>query len=199
MRFTEANINKIKDNLCVGKLFTLPLHQDMKHCPCQSFRALKVACKQDLPSTWLKYFSCIIMGCIFLVAAYDLAWRGSGLTVFSLCWSLMLSSTAISQCLREAELINVASLPLQKLSWALPMGSMIMVTRESKWHVGVQNAQASTASPERKLLTIALLSCTCNEVKIYSKTAAHVHSGALENKVGWQRVWENFHLWFLRL
>lgn len=57
----EANINKMKDNLYVGKLFILPLHQDMKHCPCQSFRAERVAYKQDLALTWLKYISYIIM------------------------------------------------------------------------------------------------------------------------------------------
>lgn len=60
----------MKDNLCVEKLFTLSLHQDVKQCPCQSFRAVKVACKQDLPLTWLKYISCIVVECIFLVVGY---------------------------------------------------------------------------------------------------------------------------------
>lgn len=91
----------MKENLCVGKLFTLPLHQDVKHCPRQSFRSVKVVCKQDLPLTWLKYISCIILEFIFLVAAYEHAWRGSGLAVFSLCWSLMLYFTAVSQHLRK--------------------------------------------------------------------------------------------------
>lgn len=60
----------MKDNLHVGKLFTEPLHQDVKHCPCQSFRAVKVACKQDFPLTWLRYISLVMVECIFLVAAY---------------------------------------------------------------------------------------------------------------------------------
>lgn len=55
MGFTEVNINKKKDNLYVGKVLTLPLHQDVKHRPWRGFRTVKVFCKQELPSTWLKY------------------------------------------------------------------------------------------------------------------------------------------------
>lgn len=196
----------MKDNLYVGKLFTLPLHQDVKHCPCQSFRAVKVACKQGLPLTWLKYISCITMEGNFLVAAYEHAWTGSGLAVFSLCWSLILSFT-ISQHLREADFTNIFC-PYRR--WAAPQGLWHLLCPRVRWlqwqggskrHVGTQNAQTSPASPEKKLLTIALLSCTRNEVKIhYSKTAAHVHSGTLENKSRLtESLRENFHLWFLRL
>lgn len=42
----------------------------IKMWPCQSFRAVKVACKQDFPLTWLKYISLVMVECIFLVAAY---------------------------------------------------------------------------------------------------------------------------------
>lgn len=136
----------MKDNLCVEKLFTLSLHQDVKQCPCQSFRAVKVACKQDLPLTWLKYISCIVVECIFLVVGYWACLKRQ--------WSVGFLSLLVSDAffyfyfpVLERYWVDKRGIPAPtegELSSACRFSDQ--VTRGSKWHVGTQNAQASTAS-----------------------------------------------------